>query len=147
MAAAPIGIVSIVGAMWLCEAAIACVLAIFVHPPGVVRRYQFWRGITHYTSGFSILSALWAAIAGLLVAVCVGRNELLVTLCFTIVLIAAMLIFAYWCFALGTMVHARSRPGFGRIVGWLAVPCCGVLSIFAGWFIAMAVLLVFFRGL
>lgn len=47
--------------LWCFETLVACGLALFTPPRRVRNKYRFWRGLTHYTSGYSWLLAIWGA--------------------------------------------------------------------------------------
>jgi hypothetical protein len=128
-------IIAAVTACWLCETAIAGVLALLLKPVKAPRGYHFWRGLTHFASGFCLLTAVWGIVA-LGVAPDAGK-ELFV--------IAAVLIFFWWAFALCSMIASRAEFGFMLVCACLAVPLIGAAAIAGGVFFAVLLALVLFR--
>jgi len=115
---------------WLCENAVAGMLKVCVEPKHTRRhlRFRFWRGLAHYTSGFSLLTAGWGSLIWLAVS-----HELL-DAGFPVVMCAAGLgILGWWVGAWWAMIARRARPGIGRIVSCVLVPAVGAGAIFLGY--------------
>ena len=122
-------------AFWLCEATIARALAFLVPPTYAKEAYHFWRGLTHYTGGFAILTAACGALTVLgAPLVSVGK-----VLCAW----AGLAVFSWWVGALWHMIWCRSRPGLRRWLACLLVPLIGAATVFA----SAAVLLTVARSL
>jgi hypothetical protein len=113
-------------ASWLCEAVTATLLEDLVRPTRASQAYHFWRGITHYASGFTILTGLWGGIAGPAVF------DWPWTSYSNWGVAAAGIIFIWWATTLGRMVVARSAPGLRRVLGCLVILLLGLVAIFVG---------------
>jgi hypothetical protein len=122
-------------ASWICEMVLAGVLALLIRPGGAPRRYHFWRGLTHYASGFLMLTGIWGAVA-LLFSVpgaAVTEGE------FFGLFASAAFVFCWWTAVMCAMIVSRSQPGVGRVLGCFLVPALGVGAIFLGIFASVAI--------
>lgn len=116
-----------------CEIAVAGVLAGLVRPNCAPGRPYFWRGLTHYTSGYAIMSG---ALVGLWIA---GMSMGLRELWFPWVA-AALGVFVWWCVALWRIVGERGHRGSRRTAACLLIPVIGAASAYAGLLVAVAIL-------
>jgi hypothetical protein len=119
-------------ACWVCETLVAFGLGFLVPPARCKRRYHFWRGLTHYTSGYACLSVIFL---GLIVRT-MGRDFDQPFLG-----IAALAILFWWVSGLWIMAWRRGRGWHWIGLAWIWVVLCGSASIQLGYF----VLLVFCR--
>jgi hypothetical protein len=117
-AIAAIGVLTVM----LCEVVIACLLSLAVNPTRANDRYLFWRGITHYGSGFTILTALFAWLSDL------GRSHPAGQ--YLRVLPAAP--FIWWMATLCVMVARRSEPGPASWIGRTLIVIAGLLTLPVG---------------
>ena len=112
---------------WMCETVIAALLALFVPPVGVRKRYRFWRAMTHYTGAFLILSSFCVPLLGCVPSISDGPRapEVLgYVCCFGVWL----LIFGWWALALGHMIRARAVRDWRAWLGCAIVPLVGAAS-------------------
>lgn len=114
-------------AFCVCEAATAGVLALVARAWNRRHPYHFWRTVTHYTSGFTILTSAWGALFFVLDSS--GRG---VRMGETL-LVLALAAFGWWGIALGRAVCVGCDSIWGRIAGCVAIPVVGVGSIFLGY--------------
>ena len=111
---------------WLCETAVAVVLTVLLRPTRTCKRYHFWRGLTHYASGFSVLTAVWGGVfMGSILAQPVTP---LWMRSYEALALGGVVLLA-WALALGVMVASRSEPGLRQWLACLSVPSIGA-SIF-----------------
>jgi len=123
---------------WLCETLIAAALALLLKPRGAPPRYHFWRGLTHCTSGFTVLTGVWGALAAV-----IASDSYPPAGASAVFFVLAVAIFAWWTQTLGYMVTRRAAHGARLWLGCILIPVIGLASIGAG--VAVAVLLgVFF---
>ncbi len=124
----PIAVGSIL-ACWLCETVTAAGLALLLKPVGAPDRYHFWRGLTHYTSGCTLLSGLcggvllrfgWSAFWG------TGSSAPLM------ILLIPVAVFFWWVIVLSAMVVERSKPSLRQWLACCLIPVVGVGAILAG---------------
>lgn len=121
-------------AAWLCETAIALVLGWTTQPRAAERSYHFWRGITHYMSGYLILTALLIVGFILVETTVVARQGDIVF--WLMSFLAAPLLFAWWALALSRVVFQQSLPGWGRVLGCFLIWPIGGGAIFVGFFLS-----------
>jgi len=112
-------------ACWMCEAATSALLATVIRPTRARQRYHFWRGLTHYSSGFTVLTGLWGGAA-------FAHGPRYDSFESWSLAITAMAIFCWWALALCRMVIRRSWPGPGRWLACLIVPAVGLAAIPVG---------------
>ncbi|MFO0837057.1 MAG: hypothetical protein U1D55_00900 [Phycisphaerae bacterium] len=118
-----------------CELITARVLAWILRParlPRSVSRYHFWRGLTHYTSGYCVLTAYWAAYTLTAPRGANWDTDWVMSA-------SASAIFSYWTIALWTMIMTRRRGLIRTALACLAVPLIGVGSIAVGYLAAVLV--------
>jgi hypothetical protein len=104
-------------ATWAFETAMSAALALLVEPTLASGRYCFWRGLTHYTSGYALLCAAWGSTL-CAVGVCQPPHEEILE---GVAVAAAVMILFAWYAALWVMISARGRPGLRRVLAYLAV--------------------------
>ena len=119
----------------MCETATAGILAALVKPTRATQRYHFWRGFTHYTSGYAVLTGLWGGV-GVLLASDLVRPEAVTVVVY---MVFGACIFCWWVLALCRMIVRRSPPGPGGWVAYLVVPVVGIVAIPIG-YVVVAVL-------
>ncbi len=114
-----------------CETALAAALAVLVRPTSVRRRhaYHFWRGLTHYTSGFVLWMAAWWMGFCLLIRAFPHPGAAVGGLLSITVAMGVAAVFCWWVATLIHMIQERTRPGFCRSVACVAVPFIGLASI------------------
>jgi hypothetical protein len=120
-------------AAWLCETAMAGALALLVQPTFARERYHFWRGLTHYTSGFLILTAAIGALAGVLFVVYPSFGGADPTLLGSCLVIGAPSVFLWWYGALESAMLRRARTGSPRFLASLAVLLIGLAAVVLGY--------------
>lgn len=115
----------------LCEFVNAAILATLLSPLRARDRYHFWRGLTHYTSGFTLLTGLWGG-----AALTQNLNWHSVMICEEpigqLLYLLAALVFSWWIMSLGTMVRTRSRSGLCQWTALVLIPIVGAGAIVAG---------------
>jgi hypothetical protein len=126
----PIFLGAVVGALgtcMLCESVLAIVLAAMVPPTATADPYRFWRGALHYTSGYTLLTALWGI--GIALRPWGGRGwpEPWPQIAL------ATPVFAWWVAALSVIVCQRGAPGWSaRVAAVVEIVIFGVAACAAG---------------
>ncbi len=115
---------------WICELMLAGTLTLIVKPRCVhdrSLRFHCWRGLTHYTSGFAILTGAWAgaAMLGTLLVESdnLDPNEFLVLMWGSLAVV-----FGWWVIAWWLIIAARGRPGEPKVLACILVPIVGVTA-------------------
>ena len=128
----------------VCEVLIAAVLLLLARPVGVRRAYHFWRGLTHYTSGYTILTALWGltAVAVACMPFSYPNGPMIVAV---IMVILGIIIFAWWALALIIMVFARAGLRAGSVLGCVLIPVIGIGCTCLGFWVSFALGQLLFR--
>jgi hypothetical protein len=111
-----------------CEALVAGALALLLWPRRGRRRYHFWRGLTHYTSGFTVMTGLWGGLALLIMAPFAPNTGPEQVALWTL----AAVIFLWWTGALWLMIFTAARPTALRWIACLLIPLIGAGSIYLG---------------
>ena len=107
----------------VCEMLTAAGLSWLVPPSHGKSRYPYWRGLTHYTSGYTWLSLIWAWYATFV------YNPLSENL---LVILSATLLFLWWASGFWIMIRRRGS-GWLRIgAACIWVVLCGGASILLG---------------
>ena len=117
-----------------CEMVIAVVLGWTTRPRAGENSYHYWRGITHYMSGYLILSALLIVTFFILVSNLSGHDADTVAILMSF--LAAPLLFAWWALALTRVVFQQSRAGWGRVLGCVMIWPIGAGAIALGFFLS-----------
>jgi hypothetical protein len=122
-------LVAAVFAWWLCETVTAVALALLVKPTRAKSPYHFWRGITHYTSGFTLLTGTWG--------VCCFYCNTWWSGALAWWWFLAAPIFLWWALALSLMILRRNDAGMRAMLACVVVPALGFGAIFIGYWIAL----------
>ncbi|MCC7290761.1 MAG: hypothetical protein IT449_01720 [Phycisphaerales bacterium] len=127
--------------MPVCEMTTAAILAALVRPFYPRRAYHFWRGLTHYTSGFScITGALVGAMMLIDAALHTAASSRFMGsgspdaqgALLLLAMISIAVVYGWWVDTLGIMIFERSQPGARRILA-CAAPLVGtVVGAFLG---------------
>jgi len=108
--------------------------------------YDVWRGFTHCTSGFTVLTALWGVLTrDLKSPLSLGWQSNADLLAWT----PAAAVFLWWTTTLCIMIVTRARAGVARWIACLLVPVIGLGAIWLGYwasFIAGVVALILTGG-
>ncbi len=116
----------------LCETLCAAELAVLAPAQGIRRRDHFWRGLMHYTSGYTVFTALW----GVAASYGFPRHEIMPPGYHAIVFAAALLIVIWWAAALVVMVQARVGRTVESFLPCLLVPAIGIGCIALGYLLS-----------
>ncbi|UCG34058.1 MAG: hypothetical protein JSU68_05360 [Phycisphaerales bacterium] len=128
-------LVGAVFACWLCETLTSAALALLVKPTCAKSRYHFWRGIAHYTSGFTLLTAAWGA--------CGFYWNTWSSGAFISLWFPAAVIFLWWVLALLKTILRRNDSGLRAVLACLVVPVLGFGAILVGYWSAIIVFMLF----
>lgn len=104
----------------LCEVVTAALLTLIIKPTRAQRGYRFWRGMTHYTSGFLVLTAVCGT-GGVLLDRYVSSG---------VIWLGILMIYLWWAAALGAMIARRSDPGPAQWIARAVAPVIGLVSAF-----------------
>lgn len=107
---------------WLFETLVAGGLALLVPPRRVRRKFRFWRGLAHYTSGYTWLSSLWLAFSS--VAIILWDDEIWMPL----MLCGLIGIVIWWASAFWIMAARRGEGVFRIALAWLWVVLAGIIA-------------------
>ncbi len=122
--------------MTVCEVATSAILAAVVRPFYPRRAYHFWRGLTHYTSGFACITG--ALVGGMMLVSAAldaaagsgfmhpWRHDAWEAL-FLFGLCSIAAVYVWWVVTLGIMIFERSQPGARRVLAG-AAPVAGSLA-------------------
>lgn len=139
--------VGAVAACWLCEAVMSVALALASPRRTPMDSYHFWRGLTHYTSGFTLMTAAWGA-AALMPAILTSEfsrtqwGPLVIAWAW----ISALGIFTWWNGVLWSIIAARMKWGARCVVACVLTVLIGLGSILVGYVFA-AICSVFAYGI
>ncbi|MFQ5501363.1 MAG: hypothetical protein ACE5EQ_03565 [Phycisphaerae bacterium] len=136
-----IGLGSVIACI-LAEILIASWLALLLEPTFARKNYRFWRGLTHYTSGFTVTSAIAGCVPtiGLSLELMNGsQGDFFVATFWSLATVS----FFWWITSLGTMIAERSRRGFRLTSAYVGITVIGLIGIVIGFLttaLAVAVL-------
>lgn len=126
--------------MTACEMATAAILAAIVRPFYPRRAYHFWRGLTHYTSGFSCITGALIGVMMLIDAAVIAAGAGFMhtwgydvhSALFFLGLSLIVGVYGWWVVTLGVMIFERSQPGVRRILACAAPLVGSVAGVFLG---------------
>ncbi len=131
---APAAVCGTLCGFWLCETLVAALLTAVLKPRGIHKPYLFWRGLTHLTSGFSLLTGLWG-VFGTLAACFIPFSGPAV--CVVLGLGTPGLI--WWALTLGNMVALRAPAGPRLGLCRIMIPIIGMVCAALGILVARVV--------
>jgi hypothetical protein len=111
-------------AWWSCETVIAALLTCIGAPRGMRHAYHFWRGLTHYTGGSTLLTGAWVGLGLVSMRVWDEAAIILIPL--------AVIIALCWGWALGSAVDQRTESATRAVLAWLVILICGVGAVILG---------------
>src|SRR5262249_45388650 len=106
--------------------------SVALQPRRVFSHYRLWRCVMHYSSGFTMLTALWAGVVVATTTAFPAFLGFMSPLFVFLFLTSAIRIFFLWCIAVHAMIIRRSARGVGRWLACILVPLIGLAFIALG---------------
>lgn len=113
----------------ICETLIAVMLWVVVKPARALNSYHYWRGVTHYTSGFLLFTAGVIAFEFLIV-------DQTRSYYFGALFAMPIAHFLWWAATLMAVVTRLARPGARTVLGLFLILPIGAASVWLGFFLA-----------
>lgn len=108
--------------IWLFQTLVAAGLALLVPPRRVRAKFRFWRGLTHYTSGYSwLLSPLIVLTSLVCPSLVIGSCEAVIAGC-------QLAVVFWWISAFWIMAARRGKGVFRIALAWLWVVLAGFIA-------------------